>query len=77
MGARLAFNDQQDTSVLGGAIIDRTNGSTLVSIEAERRLSDRFKLEFEARLFAGTAVQDPLYAFRNDSFLTLRVSRFF
>ncbi len=77
LGARLALNDSQDTAVLAGAIIDRENGSTLVSIEAERRLGNNLKLEFEGRLFVSPAPSDPIYAFRSDSFLTLRFSRFF
>ena len=77
LAARLAWNDSQDTAVLAGAIIDRQNGLTLVSIEAERRLSNNFKIELEGKFFVTPAVADPLNAFRNDSFLTLRVARFF
>ena len=38
MGARLALNDVQDTQALVGAIVDREDGSTALSVEAERRL---------------------------------------
>ena len=77
VGARLAWNDPQDTALLAGAIIDRQNGSTLISIEAERRLGNNFKIEFEGRFFVNSAVVDPSYFFRNDSFLTLRFAHFF
>ena len=77
LGARLAWNDSQNTAVLAGAIIDRQNGSTLISIEAERRIGNQFRVEFEGRFFVNAAVADPLYLFRNDSFLTMRFSRFF
>ena len=76
-GARYALNDSKDTSILGGAIIDRETRSTAWLVEAERRISTHLKFEFEARLFTNTKPADPLYFFRNDSFLVTRLSYFF
>jgi hypothetical protein len=76
-GARYALNDTQDTSILGGALVDRDTRATAVLIEAERRLSEHWKFEFEGRFFTNTEPRDPLYFFRNDSFVTARLSYFF
>ena len=76
-GARYALNDSKDTSILGGAIIDRDTRATALLVEAERRINSHLKFEFEARLFTNTEPADPLYFFRNDSFLTTRLSYFF
>lgn len=77
LGTRLALNDENDTTALGGFVIDRLTGETLFSMEAERRLSDNWKVEFEAR----TTLHTPSGAFatgiRHDDFFVLRFARFF
>ena len=77
VGSRLALNDTQDTQALLGAIVDRDDGSTAALVEAERRLGDRYRIEIEARLFFNVDDANPLAAFEQDSFLTLRLSRYF
>jgi hypothetical protein len=77
LGARWAFNDVQDTSVLAGVIVDTHDGSRLVSIEAERRFGDHWKLEVESRWFVDVATGNDLNAFREDSYLTARFTRHF
>ena len=77
LGTRLALNDENDTSALGGFVIDRLTGETLFSMESERRLSDNWKIEFEAR----TTLHTPKGAFtegiRHDDYFMLRLARFF
>lgn len=74
-GFRLAFNDIEDTAILGGAVIDA--GGTFGILEAERRLGENWKLGVEARWFINIDVQDPILAgFRNDSFVTVRLTRY-
>ncbi len=76
LGLRLALNDTQDTAILAGAIMD--TGATIGFIEAERRLGEAWKLELEARLFIGVDAADPLLGgIRDDSFVTLRMARYF
>lgn len=77
LGARLAFNDEQSTELLAGAVIDRESGATLASLEAERRLGDRWKLELEGRFFIDIAAGDPLAGLAKDDFATLRLTMFF
>ncbi len=77
VGARWARNDIQDTSVLGGAIIDMNDGSTLLSVEAERRLGDSWKLEAELRWLVDVDERNTLSALRQDSHLRLSLARYF
>ncbi len=74
VGSRLGFNDSRDTEILVGAVVDTNNGSISGVLEAGRRLSDRFNLEFEGRFFANIDSGDPLSVLAQDSFVALRLS---
>ncbi|MEO1686532.1 MAG: hypothetical protein AAFU61_01360, partial [Pseudomonadota bacterium] len=75
-GARLTWNDVQDTELLGGAILDYESGAIQASIEFQRRIGDRTVLEVEGRAFdgSGDALVEPLSA---DPVIVMRVTRFF
>ncbi|HEY5701338.1 MAG TPA: hypothetical protein VIT83_04550, partial [Gammaproteobacteria bacterium] len=60
-----------------GTVVDRRSGAAIVFVEAERRLGDSWRIELESRLFFDVPDDDPLAGIRNDSFVTLRLSRFF
>jgi len=77
VGARLALNDAFDTQVLGGAVVDRNDGSVAGFVEAERRVGNRIKVELEWRWFTDVDPGNNLATLQRDSHLTLRVSRFF
>ncbi len=77
VGTRLTLNDDRDTAALGGIVVDRLTGETLMSFEAERRLSDNLKFEFEARLTLVTPANGFSQGIRNDDHFTLRLVRFF
>ncbi len=76
-GARLAFNDVGSTSILAGAIVDDQTGATLVTIEASRRLVDRWTIELESVAFLNVPSTDLLHSVRKDDYVQLRLSRFF
>lgn len=76
-GARLAFNDTQDTEALAGISTDAEDGSMAMFIEAQRRFGENWTAEFESRLFFNVDPDNISDAFRDDDFLTLRVTRFF
>ncbi|MEM8939996.1 MAG: hypothetical protein AAGC64_11675, partial [Bacteroidota bacterium] len=77
-GSRIAFNDIQDTSILLGAIKDLGQSSTLFSIEASRRFGSNWTTEIEARIFSDIESGELILSnFQDDSFLRLRISRFF
>lgn len=75
-GARLTFNDSQDTEVLGGAIIDVETGATLATVEFQRRIGMRLLAELEGRYFeaSGDAL---IQAFDADSHISVRLTRYF
>ena len=50
IGARLTFNDVNDTMLLVGTIVDRDNRGRISFVEGQRRLWDRWRLEIELRL---------------------------
>jgi len=76
LGMRLALNDVNDTMLLFGAIVDRDQHGTTSFLEGQRRLWERWRLEVELRWLRN--VEDPaLVGFRQDSFLTIRLARFF
>jgi hypothetical protein len=77
VGGRLAFNDVGSTSVLAGAIIDGQTGAMLVTIEASRRLGDRWTIELESLAFFDVPSTALLYSVRRDDYVQLRLSRFF
>ena len=77
VGFRWALNDVHDTSILGGPVIDYETGEMLALVEAARRLGDDWRFELEARLFVNTDLESFTYALRKDSFVTVRLSRFF
>ncbi len=77
VGMRFTMNNVSDTSVLAGAIVDRTDGGTAVSLEADTRLNGNWTLGLEARSFLGLAAADPSYGLRRDHMLQLRLSRYF
>ena len=77
VGGRLALNDVGSTSILAGAIIDHKSGATSITIEASRRLGDRWTIELESLAFVDVPLTDLLYSIRRDDYVQLRLSRFF
>ena len=77
LGSRLALNDTQDTQVLLGAVVDLDDGSIAGLLEAERRVGEHYRIELESRFFVGIDTTNTLGAFEDDSFVTLRISRYF
>ncbi|GMN06467.1 hypothetical protein MTsPCn5_18560 [Croceitalea sp. MTPC5] len=77
-GSRIAFNDIQDTSILLGGIKDLEQSSTIFSVEASRRFGSSWTAEIEARVFSDIENSELILSnFQDDSFLRLRISRFF
>ena len=76
-GTRLTFNDPQSTELLAGAIIDRRSQATILSVEASRRLGDRWSIKLDVRAFANVPPSDILFAFRRDHFVQLQLAYFF
>ncbi|NVJ97474.1 MAG: hypothetical protein HWE25_04935 [Alphaproteobacteria bacterium] len=77
IGARLAFNDAEDTDFLGGIVTDTKDGSMSGLVEASRRFGQNWVGEIEGRFFMNTDPGNLLHGFRRDSHITLRVTRYF
>lgn len=77
VGGRLAFNDVGDTSILAGVIVDDQSGSMLATVEASRRLGDRWTIEIESLSFFDVPPTGLLYDVRRDDYIQVRLSRFF
>ncbi|MDJ0748480.1 MAG: hypothetical protein QNJ11_03290 [Woeseiaceae bacterium] len=77
VGARLAMNDVQDTSVLAGFSYDVDTGETFVNVEAERRLGEDWFGELRIRAFAGADSIDNTFFLGGDDYLQLNIARYF
>ena len=76
-GLRLALNDEAGTDVLAGVIADAEGDATTLSLEASRRIGERWKVEVEARAWVGVDENDPMFPFQRDDYVQLTLSRFF
>ena len=76
-GTRLTLNDVQDSELLLGLVVDRDTGATQLSLEAERRLTNHWNMELESRWFTNADDSGLISTFKDDSYITLRLSRFF
>jgi hypothetical protein len=77
VGARLALNDTQDTTVLVGIGHDLDTSETFFNIEADRRLGENYVLELKARAFSGASPDNLTYALANDDYVQLQLARYF
>ncbi|MDC0131663.1 hypothetical protein OAI24_02220 [Alphaproteobacteria bacterium] len=78
LGFRWTANDTQSTAILFGGLVDLDSNSTAISLEAERRLGQNFKLILEARAQDKVGDGDLPAALNGDEdFVRLRLSWFF
>lgn len=77
LGMRLTLNDVDDTALLAGVVFDLDQEERIFSLEFERRLTDRLKLEIEGQIFDNIDKDDVLGGFARDSFFEIRLSWFF
>ena len=76
-GVRLTLNDVQASEMLVGIVVDHSNGTRSISLEASRRLGDRWKLELDVRGYSHVADDDLLFSFRRDAHVQVRLARYF
>ena len=77
IGARLALNDTQSTSLLAGMIHDLDFHSNSFSVEADRRIGDSWKISVEARAFDSGDSKDPGASFNRDDFIKVSLATYF
>jgi len=76
-GARLSMNDVQSTALLAGVIFDDDSGSKLLRVEGSRRVGEDWVVELEIAGFYGAKSFDPIFSFRKDDYLELKLSKYF
>ena len=76
-GVRLALNDEAGTELLAGVIADAEGDAATFNLEASRRLGERWKVELEARAWAGVDRDDAMFPLRRDDYVQLTWTRFF
>lgn len=77
-GMRLNLNDEQSSELLIGGIVDQKTAATTLSLEANRRLGNNWKIELEARSFENVPRSDvALYGLSRDSYVQINLQRFF
>ncbi|MEQ1864786.1 MAG: hypothetical protein ABL996_09045 [Micropepsaceae bacterium] len=77
VGARLALNDTDDTSFLGGAIVDVETQTTLMTVEFATRIAEGWKFELEGRFFPYVANGTTETAFEREHTFEVRLLRYF
>jgi hypothetical protein len=77
VGARLALNDVDDTTLLTGAVIDIESRTTFMTVEFATRLDDHWKMETYARLNPHVANGDFESNFERENALEVRLLRYF
>ena len=76
-GVRWEGNDVSTTRVLGGVVLDLDTSSKAVFVEASRRVGENWRITLDARFFLSVPPGDPLFLFRTEDFVQLRLARFF
>ena len=73
VGARLLT---QDWTVSSRALVDYRSGNVVASATASRRIGDGATLELDGRLFVGDSSDEPVFARRLDTYLSLSFTLF-
>lgn len=76
-GARITWNDVQSSELLFGVIQDLDSSDAAWSLEASRRIGNRWKVSLEGRFFSVGQQQSALYPIRNDDYVQLELARYF
>jgi hypothetical protein len=77
VGARVAFNDFNDTILQAQATIDTESGGTLYTVEVERRFFDDWRILGSLDIIAHSNNDAALDTFERDDRAMLRIRRFF
>lgn len=72
-GLRFTANDRRDTQMLAGFIVDLNGEGSYGSLEFSTRLTDRLRLEIEARGFFGIEPGNPIEGIDKDDFIMGRL----
>jgi hypothetical protein len=76
-GLRLTLNNMQDSTLLAGFVHDLDIGSTFLSLEAQHRIGQNWLVEVESFWFVDADNRDFARFLDQDSYITVRLSRYF
>jgi len=77
VGVRLALNDAQSTDALIAVVKDRHSGQALITVEANRRLTNNVKLGLEGGFFSHIHADDVLGSMRRDDYIQVEFAYHF
>lgn len=77
IGLRLALNDTADTQLLAVLVMDNKDQTTLLNVEAERRVADSWKISLEGALFTNVDNADPLSVIANEDHVTFSAAYYY
>ena len=77
LGARLAFNDIDGSEVLVLFTQDLDRSNRFFSVEASRRLGEKWRLEGEVRIFSSAEPDSIEFNFRDDDYFQVELRRYF
>lgn len=78
IASRIAANDVNDSTLLGGIVVDLDKGSRFISLEAARRIDGSNKISLEMRLFSNINASDVnLAAIEQDDYVQLELIHYF
>ena len=72
-GLRLVVNDMDDSNILLGVIRDIHYDSTIIAVEASRRLGDSIRINLDASFFINMDIRDPAFSLTRDNFIKLEM----
>ena len=77
LGLRLGLNDLAGTEIILGGAIDVDDQSSVLIIDASRRIGSNWKTTLTSRGFFNFKENEPFFYLRNDNFLRFEVAYFF
>ncbi|VAW84562.1 FIG01201466: hypothetical protein [hydrothermal vent metagenome] len=77
VGIRLAFNDEQSTDALIGAIIDNDGNGIILSLEANRRIASNWKISIDASLFTQTNNKDAIDIYAREDYIQVELGYYY
>lgn len=77
VGCRMALNDENSTQARLGILVDTNDSTRSTRLQLSRRLNDRWTTMFEGQWFNSVDSDNPLYSYREDSYLQASLVRYF
>ncbi len=76
-GVRINVNDTASTEILCGLAYDLDNASKVFSVEAGRRIGERYKAQLQSRIYFDSTGDNITSALRDDDYIRFELTRFF